>query len=166
MNKNKKINANDWQMWRARRLEFLFMINNHSYLVSKFQSSLRMQKDENASVIDINVEDEVPDRAIAFLDTLTHLYIDYSIAVSKEINSNTIKFVDDQLQDVEGILNGVESNLEQYQRQTGTARIGRRQVYHLFKHPRPEKRHRQAFGSRRNVVRTALRLRSLRHADA
>ncbi|HKR03098.1 MAG TPA: polysaccharide biosynthesis tyrosine autokinase [Bacteroidia bacterium] len=105
-------------------INFLFMINNHSYLVSKFQSSLRMQKDENASVIDINVEDEVPDRAIAFLDTLTHLYIDYSIAVSKEINSNTIKFVDDQLQDVEGILNGVESNLEQYQRQTGTVNTG------------------------------------------
>src|SRR6185436_862007 len=121
------VNGNSDQIIHNSKLgeiNFLFMINNHSYLVSKFQSSLRMSKDENASVIDINVEDEVPDRAIAFLDTLTHLYIDYSIAVSKEINSNTIKFVDDQLQDVEGILNGVESNLEQYQRQTGTVNTG------------------------------------------
>ncbi|MEP7169755.1 MAG: Wzz/FepE/Etk N-terminal domain-containing protein, partial [Bacteroidota bacterium] len=109
---------------RLGEINFLFKINDHDYLVSKYQNSLKMQKDENASVIDINVEDEVPDRAIAFLDTLTHLYIDYSIAVSKEINSNTIKFVDDQLQDVEGILNGVESNLEQYQRQTGTVNTG------------------------------------------
>ncbi|MEO5571352.1 MAG: polysaccharide biosynthesis tyrosine autokinase [Bacteroidia bacterium] len=105
-------------------IKFYFQVNNHSYLIHKYQSALQMAKDEYASVIDINIEDEVPARAIAFLDTLTRLYIDYSIAVSKEINSNTIKFIDDQLQDVEGILNGVESNLEKYQVQTGTVNTG------------------------------------------
>jgi tyrosine-protein kinase Etk/Wzc len=115
-----QINSNS----KLGEINFIFKINNHAYLVSKYQSTLKMQKDENASVIDINVEDEVPDRAIAFLDTLTHLYIDYSIAVSKEINSNTLKFVDDQLQDVEAILNGVESNLADYQVRTGTVNTG------------------------------------------
>jgi capsular exopolysaccharide synthesis family protein len=104
---------------KLSEINFLFTINNHGYLISKYQSALQMSKDENASVIDINIEDEVPDRAIMFLDTLTHLYIDYSISLSKEINSNTIKFIDDQLQDVEGILNGVESNLEEYQIKKG-----------------------------------------------
>jgi tyrosine-protein kinase Etk/Wzc len=121
------VNGNEDQIKNNPRLSdinFLFTINNHSYLITKYQSALQMSKDENASVIDINIEDEVPDRAIAFLDTLTHLYIDYSIAVSKEINSNTIKFIDDQLQDVEGILNSVETNLEEYQIRKGMVNQG------------------------------------------
>ena len=83
-----------------------------------------MQKDADASVIDIEIEDEVQDRAVAFLDSLSHLYIDYSIAVSREINNNTIKFVDEQLEDVEAVLNCVESNLAEYQVKTGTVNTG------------------------------------------
>ncbi len=109
---------------RISEVNFLFRINNHSELIKKYQQSIKMEKDADASVIDVSIEDEVEERAVAFLDSLTHLYIDYSISVSKEINSNTIKFVDEQLQDVEGVLNGVESNLEQYQRQTGTVNQG------------------------------------------
>lgn len=104
---------------RLSEINYQFRINDKGYLNSKYQSALNIEKDEEASVISASVEDEIPERAVAFLDTLTHLYIEYSIAVLKDINSNTIKFVDDQLQDVEAILNGVESNLEQFQRQTG-----------------------------------------------
>lgn len=118
--KAEQINRNN----RLYEVNFLFKINDHNDLIKKYQMALNMQKDVDASVIDIEIEDEVPERAVSFLDTLTQLYIDYSIAVSKEINGNTIKFVDEQLQDVEAILNGVESNLEQYQRQTGTVNTG------------------------------------------
>ncbi|MFI5219800.1 MAG: GumC family protein [Bacteroidia bacterium] len=109
---------------KLSEINFLFVINDHSYLIKKYQQALKMKKTEDASVIEIEIEDEVQERAVSFLDTLTHLYIDYSIAVSKEINDNTIKFVQEQLVDVEDILNSVESNLEQYQRQTGTVSTG------------------------------------------
>lgn len=116
---------------KLSEINFLFKINNHASLIDKYQKALDMRKNEDASVIDIKIEDEVQERAVAFLDTLTHLYIDYSIAVSKEINTNTIKFVDEQLEDVIAILNSVESNLEQFQRQTGTVSTGEQSNLYL-----------------------------------
>ncbi len=109
---------------RPKEINYQFRINNHKYLVQKYKFALSLGKTQDASVITLNLEDEIPERAVAFLDTLTRLYIEYSIAVQKSINSNTLKFVEDQLNDVEGILNSVESNLEQYQRQTGTVSTG------------------------------------------
>jgi len=44
------------------------------------------------------------------------MYLENSISVQKEINENTLAFIDGQLKEVEDILNGVESNLEQFQR--------------------------------------------------
>lgn len=121
------VNGNIEQIGKNSRLSeinYQFAINNHAGLIKKYQNALNMSKDADASVIVIEIEDEVQERAVSFLDTLTHIYIDYSIAVSKEINSNTIKFVDDQLQDVEGELNGVESNLADYQQRTGAVNTG------------------------------------------
>ncbi|MCC6384002.1 MAG: polysaccharide biosynthesis tyrosine autokinase [Bacteroidia bacterium] len=105
---------------KLSEVNYQFTINNAKQLLAKYQNALRLEKDYDASVIKINVEDEIPERAVAFLDTLSHLYIDYSVSVQREINTNTIKFIEDLLEDVTGVLNSVETNLEQYQRQTGT----------------------------------------------
>ncbi len=116
---------------RLSEINYQFRINNSGTLLKKYKAALNLYKKEDASVIAISIEDEIPERAVAFLDTLTRLYIDYSVAVQKEINSNTLRFVEQQLEDVEAILNGVESNLEQYQRQTGTVSSGEQSQLYL-----------------------------------
>lgn len=112
-------------------INYQFRIFEHRALIRKYQNALKLAQDEEASVIRIDLEDEVPERAVAFLDTLSRLYIDYSVAVAKEINDNTLKFVEEQLQDVEAILNSVEANQEQYQRQTGTVSSGEQSAMYL-----------------------------------
>jgi len=112
-------------------INYQFRINDPGFLIDKYKEALTLTKAQEASVITLNIEDEIPERAVAFLDTLTRLYIERSVSVQKEINSNTLKFVETQLNEVEGILNSVESNLEQYQRQTGTVASGEQSQLYL-----------------------------------
>ncbi len=107
------IGKNNTNISQAR---YLFRIYDRSFLIGKYRKALDCQQDDEASVIKVTFEDEIPEKATAFLKALTELYIETSISVQKEVNENTLAFVEDQLKDVEDILNGVESNLEQFQR--------------------------------------------------
>jgi tyrosine-protein kinase Etk/Wzc len=95
---------------------YLFRINDRAYLVKKYKQSLQLSMGEEATVIEAFIEDEVPEKAVDFLKVLTEMYLENSVSVQKEINENTLAFIDGQLKEVEDILNGVESNLEQFQR--------------------------------------------------
>jgi capsular exopolysaccharide synthesis family protein len=61
------------------------------------------------------------------LNTLVSTYIENSIAVTKNVNENTLAFIDGQLREVESQLNGVEGNLEQFQRDRTTFNLGQEQ---------------------------------------
>lgn len=113
---------------KLSEFQYLFIINNHGYLVKKYQRSLGLEKDAEASVININIEDEVQEKAVDFLDTLTRMYIDYSVAVAKAINDNSLKFIDGELTQVENELNGVESSLVQYQQSSGAIDVSGQQT--------------------------------------
>ena len=95
---------------------YLFRINDRAYLVKKYKQTLQLSMGEEATVIEAFIEDEVPEKAVDFLKVLTEMYLENSVSVQKEINENTLAFIDGQLKEVEDILNGVESNLEQFQR--------------------------------------------------
>lgn len=99
-------------------INYFFQFNERGYLISKYRRALKLEPGDESTVVKLSFEDEVPEKAIAFVKTLTEKYIENSIAVQKEINENTLAFIDGQLEDVENILNGVESNLEQFQRQS------------------------------------------------
>jgi len=99
---------------------YLFKFNNRSYLIDKYRKSLILTQGDEATVIKLYFEDEVPEKAVVFLKTLTETYLENSIAIQRSINENTLAFIESQLKDVEDILNGVESNLEQFQRQRTT----------------------------------------------
>lgn len=107
--------------------QYLFIINNHHYLVKKYKDALSLEKDEDASIINVRIEDEVEEKGVDFLDTLTKLYINYSISVAREINENSLRFIEDQLKYTEDQLNGVETNLVEYQQQSGAIDVTNQQ---------------------------------------
>lgn len=114
---------------RISDIKYIFRVNDHKEVVKRYQSTLSVNKSDEASIISVQTEDPVPEKAIDFLNTLINLYIENSISVSKEINTNTLAFIDNELRQVESDLMGDESNLENFQRQrtpinpteTGTA---------------------------------------------
>jgi tyrosine-protein kinase Etk/Wzc len=105
-------------------IPYIFKFKNHDELIKKYQNALTIEKDQNATVIKISLEDEVEDKAIDFLNTLVNNYIENSIEVQKTVNENTVRFIDAQLADVENQLNNVESNLESFQKSRTTLNLG------------------------------------------
>lgn len=112
-------------------VNYQFVINQHDYVVSEYKKALQITKEANASVINVLFSDQVWEKSVDFVSTLVDLYIDNSIAVSKEINTNTLKFIDEQLEEVAAKLNTSESSLEAYQKSKTTLDIGNEQGVYL-----------------------------------
>ncbi|NNF01929.1 MAG: polysaccharide biosynthesis tyrosine autokinase, partial [Bacteroidia bacterium] len=112
-------------------IEYEFRVNNHDALVRKYQRRLKIEKVEEASVFEVSIEDEVPQKAVDFVNAITDLYIENSVAVAKGINAKTLEFIEDQLAEVAGELNSVESNLEAYQKEKSTLNLGEEQSAYL-----------------------------------
>lgn len=117
------INANP----RISEIKYEFRFHDHNELVKMYKKALEVEIVEDASAITLSIEDQVVEKAVDFLGTLTKLYIDNSVAVTREVNQNTLSFIDGQLQEAENLLNGVEGNLEQYQREKTTLNLGQEQ---------------------------------------
>jgi tyrosine-protein kinase Etk/Wzc len=109
---------------RISEINYQFRFHNHQALIKKYQTLLKVEPVEDASVISLSIEDQVTEKAIDFLNTLVGIYIENSVAVNKQVNDNTLQFIDGQLAEVENQLNGVESNLEQFQRERTTFNLG------------------------------------------
>lgn len=109
-------------------INFEFKFHDHASLIQHYKlHALKAEKDPNATVISLSVEDPVQAKAIDFINTLTNNYIENSVAVNKKVNENTLEFIEGQLREVESQLNSVEGNLEQFQKEKTTFNLGNEQ---------------------------------------
>ena len=98
-------------------LEYQFKIHKKSNLITKYQATLSVENEEYTAILTLLVEDEIPERAVLFLDTLSQVYLDYSLKSKVDINENTLVYIDKQLTEVIGILSQIEDDLENYKKQ-------------------------------------------------
>ena len=75
---------------------------------------MSVQNLEYTAILEVTVDDENPDRAVMFLDTLTKVYISNSLKTKIKVNENTIRDIDRQLTEVIGILDSIEDSMEQF----------------------------------------------------
>ncbi|MBL0050469.1 MAG: AAA family ATPase [Bacteroidetes bacterium] len=92
-------------------VKYKFIFNKREELISKFQKSLKLSQEKDASAIVAEMEDVVQDRAVDFLRTLTNIYIENSIAVNKEVNDATLTYLDAEIKAVSSAL-GSSQNIE------------------------------------------------------
>ncbi len=109
---------------KINEIKYQFRFHDHKELVNTYKKRLAIEPIPDASAISISLEDEVLEKAVDFLNTLVSIYIENSISVNKSVNENTLQFIDGQLSLVENQLNGVESNLEQFQKEKTTFNLG------------------------------------------
>jgi capsular exopolysaccharide synthesis family protein len=95
-------------------LEYLVQIHNHEGMVYKFQSSMDIKNPEYTNVLEVSLEDVIPERAVVFLDTLAKVYIENTVKTRLELNDNTLKYIDRQMGEVSGILNNIEDTMQGY----------------------------------------------------
>jgi uncharacterized protein involved in exopolysaccharide biosynthesis len=96
------------------RNRYQFLVSSHDALVNKYRGNLSIENVNYTSVLSINVEDELVDRAKTFLDTLSKVYINYTVEKQLQLNENTIQYIDLQLNKVSEILDSIENDMEIY----------------------------------------------------
>lgn len=95
-------------------ITYQFIVHEPHNLVNKYKSIMSVQNLEYTAILEVTVDDENPDRAVMFLDTLTKVYISNSLKTKIKVNENTIRDIDRQLTEVIGILDSIEDSMEQF----------------------------------------------------
>jgi tyrosine-protein kinase Etk/Wzc len=92
--------------------DYQFLVHNTDNLVYQYKNTMTVENPNYTNVLQINVEDVLPERGVMFLDTLTEVYIENSIQARLEVNANTVYYINKQKADVEEILNHIEDSLQ------------------------------------------------------
>lgn len=83
-------------------------------LNARFRSRLKVESSNWTSILKIDVQDEVEERAKMFLDTLASVYIEHTVQGEININENTLQYIDRQINEVTRILDMEEGTLDDY----------------------------------------------------
>ncbi|MDE5523702.1 GumC family protein, partial [Elizabethkingia meningoseptica] len=82
-------------------------------IMSQFVANLKIkQMEEDASLLQVSMEDQSPERAADVLTALINVYNEVYLQDKNKIAENTANFIKDRLEIIEGELGSVESNIE------------------------------------------------------
>lgn len=96
--------------------DYRFVRHSRGRQVSKYAKTLDVVNLDYTTILQVTVEDEIAARAKMFLDTLSNEYIKYTLQGDFDINENTLIYIDKQLEEVSGILNEYEDDLQAFLR--------------------------------------------------
>ncbi|TAL58435.1 MAG: polysaccharide biosynthesis tyrosine autokinase [Bacteroidetes bacterium] len=96
---------------------YQFVIHNNQNLLYQYKNSIKAENLEYTGILELNLEDESPERAETFLDTLARVYISNSLKTKFTINANTIVFIDKQIREIHIILDSLENMLDSFKEQ-------------------------------------------------
>lgn len=95
-------------------IDYNFQVHDMANLVYNFQRALSVENPESTNILQLKLEDPIPERAVSFLDTLMGVYIENSLETRLEVNANTLKYIEKQMNEVVGVLNEIEDTMQAY----------------------------------------------------
>ena len=93
---------------------YQYQVHNPIGLIYRYKGALSVEDIEYTEILEASIEDEIPERATVFLDTLAKVYMNNSLKRKIKINENTINYIDKQLSGVTYILDSIETTLENF----------------------------------------------------
>jgi capsular exopolysaccharide synthesis family protein len=100
--------------------DFKIKFNNIKNNVEFYRAKLQInQPGKNSSVIVLNIEDQVPQRGIDFLNTLVQVYLENDMLEKNKIASSTAMFIDDQLETISVELKKIETARQDFKIKKG-----------------------------------------------
>ncbi|MFH1005277.1 MAG: polysaccharide biosynthesis tyrosine autokinase [Bacteroidota bacterium] len=113
-----KSNAiNNSTIFSLKEIAYQFVVHDQNNLLYKYKSILDVKNLDWTAIMEVTVEDESPERAVEFLDTLAKVYMDNSQKTKIKINENTIGYINRQIEEVTDSLNFIENLLENFKEQ-------------------------------------------------
>jgi tyrosine-protein kinase Etk/Wzc len=96
------------------QIDYQFVVHQKQSLIGKYKNAIDVQNIDYTSIVEITVKDEIPQRAVEVLDTLAKIYVHNTLSNQREVNENTLSYIDLQLNEVTSIINDIENELELY----------------------------------------------------
>ncbi len=101
--------------------DFRFVIQSTNKLIAWYSEKMKAEPiNKDATIINITIQDQVPERAVDFLNTLGKVYINQDVKDKSSVAALTLKFVDEQLEEISKTLNATELELQRFKEQKGT----------------------------------------------
>ncbi len=101
------------ESYQKRNFRIKFNHINNNILFYKAKLNI-VQPSSNSSVIALNVEDQVPQRGIDFLNTLVQVYLKNDILEKNKIASSTAVFIQNQLETISSELKSIENQRQDF----------------------------------------------------
>ena len=99
--------------------------NDIDNLIENYSGQLRVEPvSKEATVLKISIEDAIPERGKDILATLVKQYNKDAQDDKNSLNTNTERFIDERLKDLEGTLDNVEQKVEDYKSHNKITNIG------------------------------------------
>lgn len=94
--------------------KYQFVRHSRPWLVNKYKAGLVVDNLEYTTILQVQAEDEVREKAKLFLDSLSNEYINYTLQGEFIINEKTIAYIDKQLDEINVVMRGYETELQDY----------------------------------------------------
>ncbi|MBI4947295.1 MAG: polysaccharide biosynthesis tyrosine autokinase [Bacteroidetes bacterium] len=109
-------------------ITYQFIVHDQMSLVYKYKTALDVQDLEYTAILEVSMKDQIPERAVMFLDTLSKVYVNNSLKSKVKINENTINYIDNQLAEVTAILDSIEHMLQSYKEKKDILNISKEET--------------------------------------
>ncbi len=101
--------------------EYYFVINSMNKLFSYYNDKMKVEPiNKDATIVQITVQDNIPERAVDFLNAMGVVYINRDVKDKSSVAALTLKFVDEQLEEISKTLNSTELELQKFKEKKGT----------------------------------------------
>ena len=95
--------------------KYYFFFNNINSLANQYRSRLNIGvNDEKGSILTLSIRGYVPDKMATYLNKLSEVYIRSELTEKNLRAENTIRFIDEQLQNIVKDLNAAEKRLQEF----------------------------------------------------
>lgn len=106
-------------------------IKNQDKTVTEYQNRIGTMLNKTAPIIELKIEDEVPERGTKILNHLIAAYKRFNIMDKNKETENTLKFIDERLISLTGELTDVEKDVEGYKSSVGLTDISSKSQFYL-----------------------------------
>ena len=121
----RQYNLEDENIDELKESDYEIVFHSRDYLIDKYKASLQVENIEHTSVLELTVNDELINRGLVYLDTLTHTYVDYSKRIQLEVNENTLNNIQKQIDTVSVLIEEKERELLAYKDQNAILNINK-----------------------------------------
>ena len=108
---DKRYQLNEQNIVELKQSGYEIVFHSRNYLISKYQRNLSVENIEHTSVLQLTVTDELKNRGIVYLDSITNTYVDYSKRIQLEVNENTLTNIQKQIDTVSILIEEKERDL-------------------------------------------------------